>query len=86
MIHIQKLVKFKLLDRVPGGYKVHDYLDVNDTKEEAQARAAYLAEVRAQAGRKGGVKRQANRVANAKQVASKQSSPLHSVPRKKDRG
>lgn len=31
LTHIKKLVKVGLLDRVDGGYKVHDYLEFNDS-------------------------------------------------------
>lgn len=48
-----------------GGYRVHQYSDWQRTREEIDA----IAEVRAEAGRRGGLAK-AHNVANAKQIAS----------------
>jgi len=37
-IHVTKLVKIGLLDRVDGGYQVHDYLDFNDSATVVRAK------------------------------------------------
>lgn len=78
-----------LWETVDGGYQVHDYLDYNPTREQVIA----LRELRAEAGREGGVKsgetrraksvkqtrskREANALANAKQNPSKTEPHAH---------
>ena len=89
------LVTVRLFDRVEGGYRVHDYLAFNATREEALARRGQTKEARVAAGRLGGLRsaalrRQANGQANGKQTvkqsssnAAKQSSspiPSHPIP------
>ncbi len=65
------LVEVGLFERVDGGYQVHDYLDFNETREEALARKVSLNAKRAAAGRAGGLAK----VANAKQTVVANSSP-----------
>lgn len=36
--HMQRLVKAKLMDKVDGGYQIHDYLHFNDSAEQVRAR------------------------------------------------
>ena len=36
--HINKLLKIRLLDRAKGGYKVHDYLEFNDSRKVVLAK------------------------------------------------
>jgi hypothetical protein len=63
-----------LWERVPGGFRIHDYLEYQPSKEDVLA----LRDVRAEAGRLGGLKRAENQAneANAKQSASNQSSKI----------
>lgn len=73
------LVGVGLFERVDGGYLVHDYLDFNETREEAVARKTTLAAKRAASGRAGGLKsgearREANE-AKTKQVIEAKRSP-----------
>lgn len=49
------LVSCGLFDRIDGGYMVHDYLEHNQTREEALARKVTLGAKRAAAGRAGGI-------------------------------
>jgi len=70
------LVTCGLFDRVDGGYMVHDYLDFNDTREEAIARKVSLSAKRAAAGRAGGLAK----VANAKQADIANPSPFPTRP------
>lgn len=63
------LVKCGLFDRVDGGYLVHDYLDHNETREEALARKTSLAAKRAASGRAGGL---ASGVARSNEANGKQ--------------
>lgn len=65
------LVRCGLFDRVDGGYQVHDYLEHNETREEALARKVTLGAKRAAAGRAGGLAK----VANAKQTVLANPSP-----------
>lgn len=65
------LVSCALFDRVDGGYVVHDYLDFNETREEALARKRSLKAKRAASGRLGGLAK----VANRKQTVVADSSP-----------
>ncbi len=65
------LVTCGLFDRVDGGYMVHDYLEHNETREEALARRVSLGAKRAAAGRAGGLAK----VANAKQTVVANPSP-----------
>ena len=37
-VHIKKLVKARLLDRKPGGYQVHDYLEFNESSASVKRR------------------------------------------------
>jgi hypothetical protein len=68
------LLSAGLWDRVPGGFRIHDYLEYQPSKDEVLA----LREVRAEAGRIGGLKRAENQAnqANAKQSASKSLSKI----------
>lgn len=65
------LVGCGLFDRADGGFMVHDYLDHNETREEALARKVSLGAKRAVAGRAGGLAK----VANAKQTLVANPSP-----------
>lgn len=70
------------VDRKPiakrSGFMVHDYLDFNETREEALARREDLAAKRAKSGRAGGLKSGASRrsnEANGKQTFEAKRSP-----------
>lgn len=65
------LVSCGLFERVEGGYQVHDYLEHNETREEALARKVTLGAKRAASGRLGGLAK----VANAKQTVVANPSP-----------
>lgn len=52
----QQLVDANLWHEVPGGYVVHDYLDFNPSRETALRQRAEKSEIRASAGRKGGLR------------------------------
>jgi hypothetical protein len=82
-----RLVDARLWMPTDGGYRVHDYLEYQPSREEAEA----LSVTRADAGRKGGKQRASNllevclddakqtaskRLANAKQTASPLPTPL----------
>lgn len=85
---VETLIEVGLFDRVDGGYRVHDYHDYNETREEAQHRKADLSAKRARAGRLGGLKSgairhehsEANIEATAKQFAEANRSPIPSHP------
>jgi DnaD/phage-associated family protein len=47
---VESLVRAGLWDRVPGGYKIHDYLDYNKSKQEIEE----LRSKKSYAGKKGG--------------------------------
>lgn len=64
-----RLVACALFDRVDGGYIVHDYLDFNETREEALARKTSLAAKRSVSGRAGGI---ASGVARSNEANRKQ--------------
>lgn len=64
-----RLEKAGLWHGCEGGYRIHDYADWQRSKEEVAA----ISQVRAEAGRRGGLARASNE-ANAKQVASKPRS------------
>ncbi len=68
---VKVLVKCRLFDRKVGGFVVHDYLEFNESREEAIARKAELSAKRAASGRKGGLAK----VANAKQTVVANPSP-----------
>lgn len=53
----ETLVDAGLFDRAEGGYRVHDYHDFNDTRQEALARKDTDREQRRQAGIASGVAR-----------------------------
>lgn len=67
------LVDAALFDKAPAGFWIHDYLDYQPSKDEVLA----LREVRADAGRRGGL---AKAKARPKQAASKGSSKEPSKP------
>lgn len=66
------LVRAGLWEDDEDGYRVHDYLDWQRSKAEA----AEISQVRAVAGKKGGMQRAANqaKLANSKQIASEPPS------------
>lgn len=72
-----QLVTVGLFERVDGGYRIHDYHDHNWTKEEAIEHGAHLSNVRAAAGRKGGLAK-AGKLANGWQPVLAKSSPIQS--------
>jgi hypothetical protein len=55
--YAKTLVRAGLFDVVPGGYKVHDYLDYNESKVQALERKALLKQVRSEAGKAGAASR-----------------------------
>ena len=65
----QALVQAGLWHESDGGYRIHDYGEWQRSKEEVVA----ISQVRAEAGRKGGLQRASNQ-ANPKHVASKPRS------------
>lgn len=75
---INRLVVCEIWEVVEGGYRIHDYLEYQPSKEEVLA----LRETRADAGRRGGQQRAENmRQANeakAKQVAKQNASKVPS--------
>ncbi len=96
-IHISKLVKSGLLDRAQGGYQVHDYLDFNESAEHVREKRRLEKEIKARAGRLGGLRsgevrrhaaaleaeRQAEWQADTKQTASSKTKP-HPIPSYKE--
>lgn len=52
---METLVDVGLMERHDGGFLVHDYLDLNDTREEAIERRQERHETKAKAGRAGGL-------------------------------
>jgi hypothetical protein len=78
------LISAGMWEKVPGGFRIHDYEDYQPSKEDVLA----LRDVRAEAGRKGGLQRAAHikeaNEAKAKQVAkqtpSKDVANLKPVP------
>lgn len=87
------LVAARLWDEVPGvGWRIHDFLDWNDSRDEKDERAARISEERSKAGKAGNAKRWGSRpdrktIANGSQVAtdcdiakSQSDRPYHSVP------
>lgn len=85
---LQELLEVGLWEVTEGGYLVHDYLDYNPSKEEAEQ----LRDERAEAGKIGGIrsgevrrskaeaKREANALANPKQNGSKNEAVPVPVP------
>jgi hypothetical protein len=51
----QLLIKEGLWEAVDGGYRIHDYLDYNPSREKVLARRTQLHAARADAGRRGGL-------------------------------
>lgn len=71
------LVQVGLFDVADGGYRVHDYHDFNETKEEALERKIQLHDDRVRAGRAGGLasgEARSNK-AKLKQVVEAKRSP-----------
>lgn len=71
------LVTCGLFERVDGGYMVHDYLDFNETKEQAIARKTSSHAAKVAAGRAGGIASGVSRSneAKGKQVLEAKRSP-----------
>lgn len=78
----EQLVAVGLWDRCEGGFRIHDYLDYNPSREDALAKREHVSEVRREAGRAGGMAKAANQqpsksvandVANCQAVASDES-------------
>jgi hypothetical protein len=67
------LVREGLWERVEGGYRIHDYLEYNPSKEQVEATKL----VRAEAGKQGGIKSGATRQAKSKQNASPVASTMY---------
>lgn len=63
------LVECGLFERVEGGYQVHDYLDFNETREEALARKVTSHAGKVAAGRAGGI---ASGIARSNEAKRKQ--------------
>jgi hypothetical protein len=70
--HVQELVSSHLWDPIDGGWAIHDYLDYNPSRAEAEEREQRLSGARRQAGRRGAEarwqtdgKRDGNAMANA---------------------
>lgn len=92
----QSLVDAGLWEVTEGGYRVHDYLAFNATKEEALERSSDIHLERSKSGRAGGLKsglvrREANEAklkqtveANAKQTVEANRSPIPSHPIQRD--
>ncbi len=85
------LVEAGLFEKVAGGFRVHHYLEFNDSRETALAKRAELAATRAAAGRVGGQRSGAVRSTEAtKQTGSKPEAntqandrspiPSHPIP------
>ncbi len=51
--HIKKLLACRLLEKVKGGYQIHDYLDHNDSKAVVLEKRRIISEIRSEAGTKG---------------------------------
>ncbi len=83
-----RLVLAGLFDRVDGGYRVHDYHDYNDTREQALERKELIHNQRSRAGHLGGLQSAANRQAKGKQDAAimltqqtkQNEAPSHPIP------
>lgn len=68
-----ELVEARLWEAAVGGWRIHDYLEHQRSKEHARG----VSEVRAEAGARGG-KTRALHEANAKQIASSKSKQIRS--------
>lgn len=81
----EALVGAGLLERVEGGYVVHDYHAFNATAGEARARREALSVKRSAAGKRGGTASALARQ-SLKQVAAATLSPIpsHPIPSEKD--
>lgn len=85
---ITQLVRAGLMEKAPDGYRIHDYLDFNDSKEVVVAKRRELREVRSKAGRAGAMAKwqKAWQVASglpetvASNLPSTVSSPIPSHP------
>lgn len=64
-----RLVDAGLWEVADGGYRVHDYLDYQPSREKAQS----ISEVRAQVGRKGGQQKASNLLERGQALASDES-------------
>lgn len=67
------LVREGLWQSAEGGYRIHDYLEYNPSREQVEATKA----VRAEAGKQGGIKSGVTRQANVKQFASPVASTMY---------
>jgi hypothetical protein len=55
-VELMDLTYAGLLDEVPGGWRMHDFLDYNPSREQIEAKRAELSEKRARSGRIGGMR------------------------------
>lgn len=68
---VQRLVSVGLWERTSTGYQIHDYLDYNETRQEAIVRKQRLYSARSAAGRIGGLRSaEIRHEAKVKQIAS----------------
>lgn len=72
---VQILVDAGLWEATDGGYRIHDYLKYQQSRETVEINRMQLHAVRSEAGRRGGLASQAKQ-ANGKQTASKQDNQL----------
>lgn len=70
---LDRAVRFSLVEKVDGGYRVHDFHDYQPTADEVRSHRDQTAQTRAEAGKLGGIKSGMARrhKANANQSGSK---------------
>jgi hypothetical protein len=77
------LVNVGLFERVTGGYRVHDYHDFNDTREEALTKRETSREQHRQAGIASGRSRRVERNSNGAVERPLNPIPSHPIPSQK---
>jgi hypothetical protein len=81
---VKQLVNAGLLEKVDGGWQIHDYLHFNDSKEEAIERKSHLSQVRSDAGKLGASQRWQNSKTDSKLLDGNDGkariAPSHPIP------